>query len=410
MQFLDQLEEYRMKVFRLLLRVALVLLALSLSVALGAATFYGIAPYIDNVLLLVVVALVVVGLVAGLGMRWATKHRAATYITFVGWPLLLLLTFVVKIHAPSAQPIPVPPMANMQYWSLDTGSRIAYTKIPAAGSVRGTPIVFLHGGPGWLVMDSDVAFYSQLSKLGFDVYLYDQVGSGRSSRLADMRQYDTARQVADLEAIRTKITAGKIILIGQSWGNTLAVDYMAAHPGHVEKVIFSSPGAMWDVSRFRFDYSHSASVGEDPGFTPAIIAALFLTGRNPAIAQQIVSDSAMETFMDTMPTSVKVENNYCAGDEARISRGLIAGSNNYVNKVVFTSQKSYPDPRPALRGNPTPALVLRGACDFVPLEFAKEYVATFPQSQMVQIQNAGHALYEAQPAQIYDAMASFLNH
>jgi len=297
----------------------------------------------------------------------------------------------------------------MQYWALDTGSRIAYTRIPALGSVRRTPIVFLHGGPGWLILDSDFAFCSQLSKLGFDVYLYDQVGSGRSSRLPDMRQYGTARQVADLEAIRLKIAADKMVIIGQSWGNTLAVDYMAAHPGHVEKVIFCSPGAMWDVSRLRFDYSHSASVGEDPGFTPAILAALLLTPRNPTIAKQIVSDPAMEAFMDAMPTSVKVENNYCAGDEARIPREPIVGSNNYVNKVVFTSQKSYPDPRPALRGDPTPVLVLRGACDFVPLAFANEYLATFPQARMVQIQNAGHALYEAQPAQVSDAMASFLS-
>jgi pimeloyl-ACP methyl ester carboxylesterase len=54
-------------------------------------------------------------------------------------------------------------------------------------------------------------------------------------------------------------------------------------------------------------------------------------------------------------------------------------------------------------------LVLRGACDFVPLAVAKEYLATFSQAQIVQIQNAGHALYAAQPAQVYAAMEPFLN-
>jgi len=398
-----------MKFARLLLRVILAFLVLLLSVALGAASFYSIAPFIDNLFLLVGMALLVVALVGGLGIRWATGRRVAARIAFVGWPLLLLLTLAATMHAPSAPLIPVPPMPNMQYWSLATGSRIAYTKIPAQGSVRVTPIIFLHGGPGWLILDSDIVFYGQLSKLGFDVYLYDQVGSGRSSRLADMRQYDTARHVADLEAIRINIAADKMVLIGQSWGNTLAVDYMAAHPGHVEKIVFSSPGAMWDVGRFQFDYSHSANVGEDPGFTPAIMAALFLAARNPVIAKQIVSESAMEAFMDALPTSVKIETNYCAGAEARIPRSLIVGSNNYVNKVVFATQKSYPDPRPVLRGNSTPVLVLRGACDFVPLAVAKEYLATFSQAQIVQIQNAGHALYAAQPAQVYAAMEPFLN-
>ena len=51
-----------------------------------------------------------------------------------------------------------------------------------------------------------------------------------------------------------------------------------------------------------------------------------------------------------------------------------------------------PDPRPVLRGNTTPVLVLRGGCDFLPVAVAKEYAATFPQSQMVQVENAGHAI------------------
>lgn len=398
----------------LLLRAIAALLALVLGVAAGAACLYGMAPMIDHLFLLLGMALLVAALVSGLGIRWATGNRTAAGVAFVGWPLLLLVTLVVTMHAPSAPLIPVPPMPNMQYWSLDTGSHIAYTKIPAQipaqASVRATPIIFLHGGPGWLILDSDIAFYGQLSKLGFDVYLYDQAGSGRSSRLADMRQYTTARQVADLEAIRMTIAADKMVLIAQSWGNTLAVDYMAAHPGHVEKIVFSSPGAMWDVGRFEMDYSHTANVGEDPGFTPSVLAALFLVARNPVIAKQIVPEPAMEAFMDAMPTTVKIENDYCAGTEARIPRGPIAGASTYVNKLIFANQKSYPDPRPVLGGNPTPALVLRGGCDFVPLAVAREYVATFPQAQMMQIENAGHAVYAAQPAQVYTAIEHFLNH
>jgi proline iminopeptidase len=391
------------------LRVILVLLALVLSIALGAATFYGLAPLVDTLFLLVGIALLVAALVSSFGTLWATGNRVAAGIALVGWPLLLLFTLAATMHTPSATLIPVPPMPDMQYWSLETGSHIAYTRIPAQGPARATPVIFLHGGPGWLIGSSDIVFYSQLSKLGFDVYLYDQVGSGRSSRLPDMRQYNTARQVADLEAIRKIIAADKIILIGQSWGNTLAVDYVAAHPGQVEKIVFSSPGAMWDVSRFEFDYSHSANVGENPGFTPSVMAALLLVARNPVIAKQIVSEPAMEGFMDAMPSTVKIENNYCAGAEARIPRGPIVGANTYVNKLVFASQKSYPDPRLVLRGNSTPVLVLRGACDFVPLAVAKEYVATFSQAHMVQIENAGHALYAAQPAEVYGNIERFLN-
>jgi proline iminopeptidase len=143
--------------------------------------------------------------------------------------------------------------------------------------------------------------------------------------------------------------------------------------------------------------------------TPSVMAALFLVARNPVIARQIVSEPAMEAFVDAMPASVKIENNYCAGAEASIPRSAIVGSSTYVNRMVFASQKSYPDPRPVLRGNSTPVLVLRGTCDFVPTAVAQEYVATFPQAQMVQIENAGHALYAAQPTQVYANIEHFLN-
>jgi len=34
------------------------------------------------------------------------------------------------------------------------------------------------------------------------------------------------------------------VLLGDSWGATLAANYMAAHPQRVARVIFTSPGPM----------------------------------------------------------------------------------------------------------------------------------------------------------------------
>ena len=37
----------------------------------------------------------------------------------------------------------------------------------------------------------------------------------------------------------------KMILIGHSWGSTLAVSYMAKFPTHVAKAVFHSPAQIW---------------------------------------------------------------------------------------------------------------------------------------------------------------------
>ena len=84
-----------------------------------------------------------------------------------------------------------------------------------------------------------------LAAAGFDVYAYDQLGAGRSTRLADVTGYTVARYAADLEAIRRVIGADKVIIVGQSWGGSLAARYLAAHPGNVAKVVFTSPGTIW---------------------------------------------------------------------------------------------------------------------------------------------------------------------
>src|SRR5260370_17716343 len=99
------------------------------------------------------------------------------------------------------------------------------------------------GGPG----EEDVAdtsqtqFFGQLAREGYDVYFYDQIGSGLSARLADPGQYTLARQVADLEAIRARIGAQQVILMGASWGGTLVATYMATYPHNVAQAVLPAP-------------------------------------------------------------------------------------------------------------------------------------------------------------------------
>jgi proline iminopeptidase len=136
---------------------------------------------------------------------------------------------------------PSTPVNGQQFWQLPTGSTIAYVRVAAVGRVRPTPLVFLHGGPGVPDKKGDSAYFGQLAQDGFDVYVYDQVGRGQSSRLDDPRGYLLARDVADLEAIRREIGAERMIIVGHSYGGKLAAAYAAANPEHVAKMVLSAP-------------------------------------------------------------------------------------------------------------------------------------------------------------------------
>jgi proline iminopeptidase len=339
-------------------------------------------------------------------------HRRSFTGIFTGAVMVMMVLLVnFFLRQPLTVPRSIPePRADTQYWNLSTGSRLAYTHFAAEGEHHPAPVIFLHGGPGSPLRSPDYEFYGQLTRYGFDVYLYDQIGTGLSDRLANVREYTTQRHVADLEAIRQQIGADQMILIGQSWGATLAADYLAAYPQHVAKVIFSSPGAIWDGGRFKVDYSHTAKTqGPDPALPPLrVLSSLVLIGRNPDVALWLANEQELGDYFDNLPSTKLLNQNYCAGDAAKVPNIEIRGQNQYVNRVTLASQATYPDPRPALRSTSTPALILHGECDFIPLAVAREYEQTLPEATLVQIPAAGHAIFGAQPELAFQLISAFL--
>ena len=197
-----------------------------------------------------------------------------------------------------------------------------------------------------------------LSKEGFRVFLYDQAGSGLSDFLPHVRDYTFKRMVDDLEAVRKQIGTEKMIVIGHSWGSTLAAKYMATYPGRVSKVIFHAPGGIWDW-KDTFDYSRTDS----PGFSaifPGVrfVAAMILADRNPDAAENLVSQRELEGL--SIPVlDAEFGTVVCTGNSNRLPPEIAAmraahenpAMNPYVGRNI---QFDNGDPHEALRKDPTP--------------------------------------------------------
>lgn len=102
------------------------------------------------------------------------------------------------------------------------------------GTRGGIPAIFLHGGPGSgsqhshrLLFDSD----------RFHAILFDQRGAGRSHPYLSTRANTTPHLVADIERIRIHFGFEKMLIVGGSWGSTLALAYAEAHPQHVSGLV-----------------------------------------------------------------------------------------------------------------------------------------------------------------------------
>ncbi len=271
------------------------------------------------------------------------------------------------------------------------------------------------GGPGLRQALFDQDFYGEFAANGFRVVPYDQAGSGLSSFLPRLRDYSIAGAVEDLEAIRQELHAERMILIGFSWGSTLAASYLAKYPEHVTKVVFYSAGMIWNLAADSIDFSRTDQGTQ--GFPPPrLIAAMYLQSQNPAAAEKLVPQrEAEELFAPFVTTSVG--GGVCKGDSDKLP-ALMANLktlpfnlafNPYVMQALSEQTGNLDrDPHAALRKIATPAILLYGECNYLSWRGAIDYRKTLSNLKIYYIPRAGHFIQFEQPQSMRRVILSFL--
>ena len=99
-----------------------------------------------------------------------------------------------------------------------------------AGNPNGTPVIFLHGGPGVGLHPVYRRFFDPAA---WRIILLDQRGSGKSTPLAETQGNTPAHLVSDLEHLRMHLGIERWHVFGGSWGSTLALIYAVAYPERI---------------------------------------------------------------------------------------------------------------------------------------------------------------------------------
>ncbi len=117
------------------------------------------------------------------------------------------------------------------YLDVGSGHEIYYEQV---GNPEGTPVLFLHGGPGG---GGDTSARRFFDPDRHRAVLFDQRGSGRSRPLASLVDNTTWHLVADIERLRETLAIDRWLVFGGSWGSTLALAYAQTHPERVTGLI-----------------------------------------------------------------------------------------------------------------------------------------------------------------------------
>ena len=269
-----------------------------------------------------------------------------------------------------------------------------------AGKPGGTPVVFLHGGPG--EGSQTFARYAgpTLEARLRMVYL-DQRGSGRSDRPKAADNYSIAQLVDDIEALRVHLGAPRIDLIGHSFGTILGLEYAARYPGRVAHLVLA--GAVPDLPRAidiqcaRLQSSDPAAFaraaqGKTPGAYPRcdVFSAYDGDAMSAAIHRNMYPNAAIGRKVDAMDSANSLGNTGELGN-ALSSKGL--WNYHFADAAKVSA----------------PTLVIAGGRDFQAVEAPQRDLAkALPRGRFLLYPNDGHFMFVEEPQRFAKDVAAFL--
>jgi proline iminopeptidase len=106
--------------------------------------------------------------------------------------------------------------------------------VESVGRGDGIPAVYLHGGPGSGCQPDHRRLFDPER---FHTILFDQRGAGRSRPKGRREANTLPHLIADMEIIREKFGIARWMIVGGSWGATLALAYAQAHPDRVSGIV-----------------------------------------------------------------------------------------------------------------------------------------------------------------------------
>ena len=269
------------------------------------------------------------------------------------------------------------------------------------GAPSGTPVVFLHGGPGGGCAPAHRRLFDPER---FRVLLFDQRGCGRSTPHASLEHNTTWDLVADIEKLRGIMGAEKWLVFGGSWGSTLALAYAETHPAQVSGLLlrgiftlrrsellwFYQEGASW-----LFPDKWEGFVAPIPEAERGDLMAAYrriLTG--PDRALQIKAARAWSLWEHETITLLPNAAYLAQADDDDYALAFARIENHYfVNEGFFEEGQLIRD---AHRLRDIPGVIVQGRYDVcTPARTAWDLHRAWPQAAFYMIPDAGHAWTEA---------------
>ena len=270
-----------------------------------------------------------------------------------------------------------------------------------SGNPGGTPVVFVHGGPGGGAGADDRRFFDPAA---YRIVLFDQRGAGKSRPHASLEENTTWGLVADMEQLRRYLGIERWVVFGGSWGSTLSLAYAERHPDRVRALVLRgifllrSHEIRWfyqDGASFIFPDAWEEYLAPIPVAERGDLVAAYhrrLTGDDPAVrAEAARAWSRWEASTSKLQQDPRLLERFA--DESMADAFARIECHYFVNRGFFASPDELLDGVDRIRG--IPAVIVQGRYDVVcPITTAWDLHRRWPEADFQVVPDAGHSALE----------------
>jgi proline iminopeptidase len=274
------------------------------------------------------------------------------------------------------------------------------------GDPQGKPALVLHGGPG---SGCSPLFRRLFDPAAYRVVLFDQRGCGRSTPHAsapdaDLSSNHTRALLADIERLRLHLNIDRWLVLGGSWGSTLALAYAEAHPEHVSEMVlfgvttgrhiefdWTFRGGLSAFFPEQWDRLRSTpGIERDADVVHAYQRLLF--DPDAEVRQRAAFEWCLwESATAQWPPAARLAERFTDPDYALAFARIVT---HYVGHNAWLEDGALLRSLGSLVG--IPAVLVNGRFDLqAPLGNAWELKRAWPRAQLVVVENAGHSVDHA---------------
>lgn len=267
------------------------------------------------------------------------------------------------------------------------------------GNPNGTPVVFLHGGPGAGAAPDHRRFFDPAV---YRIVVFDQRGAGRSRPQGELKDNSTQHLIADLEALRGALGIERWVVFGGSWGSTLALAYAQSHPQTVRGLILRGiflgrPSEInWFLDGMRTIFPEEWA--RFSGFLPEAERDDLLTNyhrrlTDPDPVVHLPAARVWSTFEGCCSTLLPNPGTVATFGEDAMALNLARIEAHYFVNSIFLSENALLENLDRIRD--IPSVIVQGRYDVVcPIITAYELHQAWPEADYIVVPDAGHSAME----------------